>query len=188
MSRKRNPNEPLPYYSWYVDRWLADRRVQRFSPEAEGIARRLLDECWKKGHVVNDLEKMAEVSRSRLTMFVRVWEQIKVIFRAVENTDGALLTSDFVEDQRTEQDAMRAKRAAAGRLGGLGKQMLASANQVPDSRVEKSRVEGPDLFADAGVLVPVAPPAPHGAARLTDLAKDMVGRVARGELSRERLQ
>ncbi|MFA6165407.1 MAG: hypothetical protein WC700_02240 [Gemmatimonadaceae bacterium] len=187
MSRKRNPNEPLPYYNWYVDRWLSDRHVQKFSPAAEGIARRLLDHCWKNGHVVNDLEEMAEISRAKLTMFVREWEQIKMIFRAVENTDGALLTSDFVEDQRTEQDAMRAKRAAAGRLGGLGKQMLASAKQVPDSRVEESRVEGPDLFAAAGVLVPCAPPAPHGAARLIDRAKDMAARVARGEFRREHL-
>lgn len=185
MSRKRSANEPLPYYSWYVDRWLADRRVQRFSPAAEGIARRLLDHCWKHGHVVNDLQEMAEISRAKLTMFVREWEQIKMIFRDVENTDGALITSDFIEDQRTEQDTMRAKRAAAGRLGGLGKQMLANAKQVPDSivRVEKSRE--PDLFGEVVLVPAVAPPSPHGEARLTpDLVTEMMRRARAGQIER----
>jgi hypothetical protein len=185
MSKRRNPNMPLPYYSWYVDRWLSDRRVQRFSPAAEGIARRLLDHCWKHGYVVNDLEEMAEISRSRLTMFVREWQQIKTIFRSVDGADGQLLTSDFVELERTEQDATRTKRAAAGRLGGVGKANASKCQQMPDSRVVEEKSSNPDQFEIEGFVPSGSPPAPHGAASLAEMARVFARRVQRGEVTRE---
>lgn len=153
MSRS-NPNKPLPYYRHYVDRWRGDRRVQRLNVTAKGIARELLDEAWLNGCFTNDLVKIAEICGCRLSIVEREWEQIKVLFREVENTDGQLLTSDFIETERTEQDTIRSKRAIAGRLGGIKKANASNSQQMPysSSRGEKSSDAEAFASADAQML------------------------------------
>ena len=166
---KGNPNKPLPYRRHYIDKWRGNRDVQRLNVTAKGITAELLDEAWIKGYIVNDLAEMAKVAGCKLSIFVREWEQIKILFRSVEGSGDALLTSDLIEHERTEQDTTRAKRAAAGRLGGQAKANASKCQQMPYRREEESKET--DILANASPepAPVVALPAPHGAARLADV-------------------
>lgn len=178
MSTKGNPNKPLPYRRHYIDQWRGNRDIQRLSVTGKGILGELLDEAWAKGFVVNDLASLAKIAGCKLSVFVREWEQIQILFRSVENSGDALLTSDLIEVERTEQDATRAKRAAAGSLGGKKKANASKCQQMPYSREEESKEETGFLANASPEVVPAAVPAvPRGPARLDEVAPTFMAAV-----------
>lgn len=153
----RTPGElkALPYYRWYVDGHRASRKVQALSYVAEGLLRSLLDECWKKGGVPDDLEKLADICRCPVSVMAEHWPSVKRCLATAPGLDGMFLLSPRLEKERTKEDGKRAKARLAGQMGGLsksqrGKQMLANASdcqRTPDSRVENREVGGAEADA-----------------------------------------
>lgn len=134
--------DALPFYRWFVRDYRASRKVQRMGYTARGFYRELLDEEWLQGSIPNDLESLAEICGCPMKVMEKTWSEISPCFTAVNGR----LVNEKLESLRTEQDALRVKRIAAGRLGGLAKQSVANANQapanakqVPYSRAEKSK-------------------------------------------------
>lgn len=127
--------EPLPYYRWYWRDWRGSRAVQRMEPAVRGIYRELLDEQWRLGALVNDPAWLAEAAMCTEQELADAWQVLSKCFPPVDGTDGQLLANTRLEAERTEQDATRAKRAIAGRLGGKAnaKQMLHSSSRAEQS-------------------------------------------------------
>jgi hypothetical protein len=134
----------------------------------------------------------------------RAWKDLRPMFSVAGAAPG-MLSHAKIEEQRTEMDSARVKRAQAGKAGGEAngskcKQMQANASTLeasastveaknPSSSSSSSMSKSSSTAGEALAVVPVgAPPAPHGAARLADLTRDMMAKIERGELRREHLQ
>jgi len=132
--------KPLPYYPWYVNEHRASRRVQNLNYIEEGLYRRLLDECWRKGYIVDNLESLAEICRCPVGVMARSWRALRSMFVTLDFGDGDFLTSDRLEVERTQADSKRVKASIAGKASAAKKQRpLTSVNER--YIVEKSRVE-----------------------------------------------
>lgn len=125
------------------------------TPAERGIYRELLDEQWRTGHLVNDIPTLAEHAMCTEQELANAWQVLSKCFPPIEGTNGQLLANTRLEAERTEQDAMRAKRAIAGRIGGKAnaKQVEANAKQMFQSRAvaEQSSSNG----AGAGYAQPL---------------------------------
>jgi hypothetical protein len=119
--------EPLPYLKWFVRDYRANRRVQRMSYVAKGLYRELLDEEWLEGSLANDVAELADICGCPVDVMTTHWPEIAPCFQVIEGR----LVNPKLERQRTEVDECRVKRIEAGREGGLKKQKLANANQMP---------------------------------------------------------
>jgi hypothetical protein len=147
---KQSPNEPLPYFKWFVRDYRANRRVQRMGYVARGIYRELLDEEWLEGSLPHDITALADICECPLEVMEKAWPEISPCFQEI---DGRLINIKL-ESMRTELDKTRIKRVESGRLGGIAKHVLASAKHVPEdakqvaySRAEQRREEGPEASA-----------------------------------------
>ena len=139
-----NLNEPLPYYRWYWRDWRASRKVQRMTHVERGLYRELLDECWQRGAIPEDMSHLAEICDCPLDVMEAAWPKIK----ACLTVEDGMVWSERLESERTEADSVRVKRAHAGKLGGIAKaskdkHIVANASkgkQVPysSSRAEQS--------------------------------------------------
>lgn len=143
-----NENEPLPYYRWYVRHYRASRRVQRLGYVERGLYRELLDECWMTGAIPDDPVKLAEVCDCPLGVMSEAWVILKPFFTPVAGLDGVFMVNDRLDDERTHADKLRATRALAGRKGGIAKQTLANAKQMPYS---SSIAEQSSSHAESGL-------------------------------------
>ena len=130
---KREKDEPLAYYRWYWRDWRASRTVQRMTISERGIYRELLDECWQRGAIPDDMEKLAEICSCSLPEIAAAWPTIRKCFESIDGLDGIYMTNARLELERTEQDSKRAQLARAGRKGGIAKSRLANAKQMPYS-------------------------------------------------------
>lgn len=154
---KAKAGEPLPYYKWYWRDWRGSRGVQKMTTTERGIYRELLDEQWRVGHLVNDPEWLAEAAMCTEQELASAWQVLSKCFPPIEGTDGQLLANTRLEAERTENDALRAKRATAGRSGGK-----ANAKQVfhSSSRAEQSSSNGANGRVAAPRLGDAAAPSP----------------------------
>lgn len=114
-TKARSFGVALPYFRWYPNDHLSDRRVQQMTIDAEGVFRRLLDYQWKKGAIPNDKEQLATICSCSLAKFVRAWKQVEKMFEPMEGTGEALLRSKRLELERTKEDALRIQRSLAGK-------------------------------------------------------------------------
>jgi len=119
---------PLPYYRWYVQDYRASRGAQRLTWQERGIYRELLDECWDKGVIPDDIEKLAEIARCPVGPMAEAWPNIRRLFESVEGMDGIFLQHRRIEIERSVEDKERIRKANAGRKGGLAKAANAKQN------------------------------------------------------------
>lgn len=169
MTKKRE-FEPLPYYPWYWRAFRASRAVQRMHYVARGLYRELLDECWAKGGIPNDVEQLAEICGCPVTVMRTHWNTLERMFVSVH--DGMLI-NERLENERTEQDKMRAAKSLAGvRSGQSRKQKGAEANrgEQPLTGVQSTRTSSSSSRAEQKQLhrveessSPSAALAPQGA-------------------------
>lgn len=138
---------PLSYYKWHWQSWRANRKVQRMTYIERGLYRELLDECWSEGFVPNNIELMAEICGCPVETMASAWQVLSNCFVLL---DGVFI-NERMDRERTEKDFERAKRARAGKVGGLHKALnsndnLASAKQVPSTcHIEEKRREEKSL-------------------------------------------
>ena len=104
-----------PWYPWYVSDYRGSRRVQGLSIEQRGIYRELLDECWIKGFIPDDVVKLAGICAIRVKLMQRHWPTVKNMFDTLPGSDGKFLISARLEVERKHIDARRAQAASAGR-------------------------------------------------------------------------
>lgn len=195
MAAKRTRlNGPMPYYKWLALDYRASRNANALTWIERGLYRELLDECWLEGGIPERLEKLAEICRCPLPIMADAWRNLGPMFSAASSVPG-LISHPKIEDQRTEADATRLTRAAAGKAGGASKckQMQANASKgnTPQANPDSSSSSSSNSSStgmEAIACAPVAPPAPHGAARLADGLDALVARVQRGEIRRETIQ
>ena len=107
----------MPYYPWYVIDYRADFKVQRLSWKARALYREILDECWVRGHVPDNLEDLANICRCDLKDVAGHWRHIKPLLREVQNSDGHLMESPRMELERAAvvEKSEQARRAANSR-------------------------------------------------------------------------
>lgn len=141
LKNKPKTGEPLPYYRWYWRDWRGSRGVQKMTALERGIYRELLDEQWRTGHLVNEPAWLADAAMCTEQELANAWQMLSKCFPPIDGTDGQLLANTRLEAERTENDALRAKRATAGRSGGKAnaKQLLHSSSS---SRAEQSSSNG----------------------------------------------
>ncbi len=138
----------MPYYAWYVVDYRASFKVQRLTWRARGLYREILDECWVRGHVPDDLNELALICRCDIKDIAEHWRYIKPLLREVPQSDGHLFESPRMEVERANLDALRARRAAAGRKGGMARRsndleaMLSNAKQSDHIRSEQTKAVG----------------------------------------------
>jgi uncharacterized protein YdaU (DUF1376 family) len=101
---------------------------------ARGLYRDLLDEQWCEGSIPSKIEELADICGCPVEVMSECWPSLKVFFE--EQEDGSLVNSKL-EKQRTDDDAVRAERARAGKAGALAKmkktkERQANAKQLPE--------------------------------------------------------
>lgn len=107
--------EPLPYYRWYWRDFRSSRAVQKLHYVARGLYRELLDECWARGFMPNDLAKLAELCDCPVPIMEKHWPSLEQFF--VDDGDGLLL-NERLENERSESDKLRVKKVLAGKRSG----------------------------------------------------------------------
>jgi hypothetical protein len=113
MSR-RDPEHPLPYFRYFVDRWLSDRVVKRMTVTEFGVLHKLILEQWKVGYIIDDLDKIAEICEAEVEEVAAAWRVVKKVFVSRADMDPMFMVCSLLEEQRTAQDEMRVKRVRAG--------------------------------------------------------------------------
>lgn len=92
---------------------------------AKGLYRELLDEAWIEGSLPADMQSLAEICGCPVEVLIQAWPEVAPCF---EEHEGRLFNAKL-ENQRTEKDAERVKKANAGRSGAIAKMALANARQ-----------------------------------------------------------
>ena len=93
---------------------------------AKGLYRELLDEAWIEGSLPADMQSLAEICGCPVEVLIQAWPEVAPCF---EEREGRLFNAKL-ENQRTEKDAERVKKANAGRSGAIAKIALANARQL----------------------------------------------------------
>lgn len=119
--RAGNKDAALPYYRWHVQAYRGSFAVQQLSHVERGLLRELLDECWDKGSIPDDPDRLAFHARCPAEVMRAAWPNLRPLFVEVPGSDGSLLTSRRLETERSIDDHERVKKVTAGRLGGLAK-------------------------------------------------------------------
>lgn len=134
--RPAERTKALPYYRWWVQDYRGSRNVQRLTWQEKGIYRELIDECWDKGSIPDDLTALADIVGCAETDMAGAWTKLRRLFEV--NADG-MLVSPRLEKERSAEDRERLVKAAAGRKGGIAsgvsraKQNGSSASVLPSS-------------------------------------------------------
>jgi uncharacterized protein YdaU (DUF1376 family) len=123
------------YYPFFVLAYRASRKVQRMTYVARGLYRELLDEQFLEGSLPDDIGALADICGCPVKVMEKAWVELAPCFHKVDER----LVNLKLEEIRTERDRLRVKRVESGRLGGIAKQTLASARQMPYRREEKSK-------------------------------------------------
>lgn len=178
MSKEKKPRRPsrlggpLPYYKWLVLDYRASRNANALGYIARGLYRELLDECWMEGHIPDDIAKLAVICRCPMSVMQREWVRLRTLFVPVDG-DDARLTNAKLECQRTETDAIRVKRAMA-RTSKKREQVI---TLLPSSSSKHEQIAGSTVGATRDIPTAAALPAPHGAARLSEVAPAFMATV-----------
>ena len=131
----------LPWFPFYVSKFLGSRRVRRMSTEQVGIYVLLLCEQWEGGAIPDsdeDLTRFTHVDASKARA---------ILEQCFSLTSEGWINQELLEIEG-EQEEKRNKRAAAGAKGGRKKaenrlarleQCSSNALAVDKSRGEESR-------------------------------------------------
>lgn len=132
--RQKRDFEPLPYYRWYWRDWRSSRTVQRMDWQARGLYRELLDECWAKGCIPDDIVQLADICGCPVEVMRTHWNTIEQMFAAVG--DGILI-NERLENERTESDKTRVAKSLAGIRSGIARRLKAeNANTDEQNRTD----------------------------------------------------
>ena len=144
-----NAERPLPYYRFYVLDYRASRRVQRLTWQERGLYRELIDECWLKGAVPDDVAKLSDICGCPVGPMAEAWERLKPLFEPLTGMDGMFLFSPRLDAERSELDKLRAARVLAGSRGGKAssklKQTVANVSKllaVAEQSISSSHADG----------------------------------------------
>lgn len=128
-----NLERPLPYYRFYVTDYRASRRVQRLDYVQRGLYRELIDECWVKGAIPDDITRLADICDCPVGVMAEAWPTLRGLFRDVDGMGGAFLYSERLDAERTTSDKLRLHRQLAGRKGGV------TSSKVKQSQAKSSK-------------------------------------------------
>lgn len=104
-------NGKMPWFPFYVDRFLGSRKVRRMSAEQVGIYTLLLAEQWSGGPLPDDDEELAFMGKGDADMVRKV---LKACFH--KNSDGCW-SNPVLEEIRDEQMERHQAAVVAGKLG-----------------------------------------------------------------------
>lgn len=113
--------KPLPYYRWYLRDHRAHRLGRTLNCFEEGMLRRLLDEQWEEGAIPDDPAQLATIVGEPIGVVSQAWQKLAQFFEPMPGMDGLYVRNRRLESERTEADALRAKRSVAGKMGGRPK-------------------------------------------------------------------
>lgn len=148
-----------PAFQFYASDYLSSSKVQRMSLEAEGAYIRLLAYNWQDGYIPADVSLLARMCKATTKKMAVLWDcYLRDCFQPSAN-DPDKLVNPRLEEVRLEQEAYRARKAAAGALGGTAK---AKAKQEPSKIVavlDSAKGSATDLLVAEGVakLSPSSP-------------------------------
>jgi uncharacterized protein YdaU (DUF1376 family) len=126
-------DDRYPWYPWYVADYRASRRVQSLSIVQRGIYRELLDECWVKGFISDDVVELARICAISVSLMERHWPAVRTLFVQVKGVDGGFLTSERLERERAQIDKRRAQAADAGRRSAAARNGRSTTVQRPST-------------------------------------------------------
>ncbi len=126
-------DEIRAWFPFYPADWLLSPTVRGMSLEARGLYLELLCWQWRDGSIPQDVSAICAVTGGSP-------EVASECLRAFPSVNGRCRKNKRLEGIREEQKSKRAKRVAAGRLGGLkSKQGASNAEASPNQQKESER-------------------------------------------------
>ncbi len=123
----------LPYYRFYVIDFRASRRVQALTYIERGLYRDLIDECWLRGGIPDNVPALAAICLCPVGVMQKAWPKLAGFFSPMDGHDG-VLSSERLEIERTETDSRRTQASLAGKRSVNARQRVANA---PSTTVER---------------------------------------------------
>lgn len=176
-------------YMWSVSDWRTDEMFTDLDYYQKGIFRELIDECWVRGSIPSDPQKLAALLREPLENFLPAWGKMESKFEGVDG--GKRLINPRLEEDRRRlmlTDKFRhkrAKKAAKTRWDKVRQENALHASSIDVASV-KHQFEHVQSHSQSGEISPSlidssnpvtfppsisSPPAPDGA-RARDAAAD----------------
>jgi uncharacterized protein YdaU (DUF1376 family) len=140
---------PLPYYLFYLGLYRSSRKVQSMGYVQRGLYRELLDECWVKGYIPDNIKELAKICHCPPSRFAQAWPRLSKCFIPLE--PGKL------ESERMSKEALRVlqiieSRSRSGQKGGL--QRVENSNNR-DANARKSQANAMPVQANASSRVEI---------------------------------
>jgi uncharacterized protein YdaU (DUF1376 family) len=137
---------PLPYYPFYLDAYRSSRKVQSMGYVQRGFYRELLDECWVRGYIPDDLKELAKICHCPPSRFAQAWPKLSKCFVPLE--PGKLISERMSKETLKILQTI-SNRKKSGTKGGLQRvenikqrQAFAKTPQAfASSRVEKEYID-----------------------------------------------
>ena len=104
----------MPWFPFWVDRWLLSRSVRLMTYEQRGIYLELLCMAWRDGSLPADIEDLAGLLGIDADRMEAAWRRIGRMFKPRE--DGHLI-NEWQEEIRAEQQAKNALQKSKSALG-----------------------------------------------------------------------
>jgi len=148
--------------TWWIDRWRKSTAYTDMTAEEQGVYRNLLDECWLRGGVIPDDERILAKIGGDPAAWPRVRRQVLSRFHAVDGglsneTATAVIaqTTEFRDRQKTKalQRVAGAVRSPGGRF--------APAEPPADAPADAPAEDPADAPAEPPADAPAEDPAGH---------------------------
>lgn len=106
-----------PAFQFYPNDWLSSPKIMLMTPAEEGAYIRLLCICWMNGHLPDDDEKLAELSRLK-----EGWLKSSDKIRSCFTSRGTKLYNERLSKERGKQLKWRRKSREGGKKSGKARQ------------------------------------------------------------------
>ena len=137
---RRRKEDRLPWFPFNTDRWETDLKVRQMGPATRGIFLTLLVLQWREGSIPSDPLTLLRLIcmppdpvRSRLNdidnkdgWMVDLEACLEMVLECFVPDGNGGLINETLEQIRAEQNEFRARKAQAGRVGGLTKKQNSS--------------------------------------------------------------
>jgi uncharacterized protein YdaU (DUF1376 family) len=132
---------PLPYYRFYLYKYRNSPKVQAMGHVERGFYRELLDECWDKGYIPDDLKELAKICHCPVSRLARAWPTLSKCF--VQQSPGKLVNHRMLQEILATSCKLE-KRRKAGSQGGLQK---AENARMREAYAKNSEANASDVLA-----------------------------------------
>jgi uncharacterized protein YdaU (DUF1376 family) len=110
---------PLPYYRFYLYAYRNSPKVQAMGYVERGFYRELLDECWDKGFIPDNIADLAKICGCPKSRLARAWPTLSKCF--ISSKYPGKLTNHRMMKEILATSCKLEKRRKAGSQGGLQK-------------------------------------------------------------------